>query len=149
VFEDNDMMRIELLHRVAVQLVRVCGCDEVWGRLGESELEIGLWPASARAETRSGASAPAFGRQTRNNSETDHTPAPHSPRTDTPPSVSSPTSPTPINTPDRMEVAPGSGAGPEAGPSTGQDLWGSILDSVKSSRAVATKNLIVLGKAPG
>jgi len=34
----------------------------------------------------------------------------------------------------------------EAGPSTGQDLWGSILDSVKSSRALATKNLIVLGK---
>lgn len=45
-------------------------------------------------------------------------------------------------------MAEGSGTGvvPEAGPSTANDVWGQILDSVKSTRAVATKNLIVLGK---
>lgn len=45
-----------------------------------------------------------------------------------------------------MAEASGSGVAPEAGPSPDNDLWGSILDSVKSTRVVATKNLIVLGK---
>ncbi|SCV67977.1 BQ2448_98 [Microbotryum intermedium] len=43
----------------------------------------------------------------------------------------------------------GGGATPTSGPSGipgTQDLWGSILDSVSSSRNVSTKNCIVLGK---